>query len=148
MISPETLDSIQCALSKNRHFVEHPITMSCGHTICKKCIPNDNNQQQLKCLICNELNEHNLNTSKESTAVKTLMRVFLNDLFYLIEDKFNTSIRQLKESKTSFEEALNFRIKFIKDEIEVRIESIKMELDKIYDEIINELMYHKDVLLK
>jgi hypothetical protein len=43
-----------CALAEDQHFIETPISLSCGHSICKGCIPAVD--QSLVCKICNKQN--------------------------------------------------------------------------------------------
>ena len=35
----ELLNSVECVFDKDYHIVEEPIGLSCGHCICKRCIP-------------------------------------------------------------------------------------------------------------
>jgi hypothetical protein len=95
MLSSDTLESVQCAISKDKHIVLCPLGLSCGHTICKKCIPQDPNGQIL-CVICNEINENNLSRSKELSGIKSLIKQNLNALFAMVEDKMKISYDQFK----------------------------------------------------
>ena len=45
MISEEIIASLSCANAKDKHFVEKPISLSCGHYVCKKCILIDKHRQ-------------------------------------------------------------------------------------------------------
>lgn len=148
MFSLEALELIQCAISHDKHIVMNPITLSCGHPICKDCIPFDDKFNLIKCLTCNEFNSHNLLNQKESKATKGLLKLHLNDLFEMIKERFTESIEQLKNAKKSFEDLLNLRVEYIKDEIEIRIESIKNELDKIHQEFNYELNSIKELVLR
>jgi hypothetical protein len=50
---------LQCGLT-NDHIIEQPIGLSCGHCICKKCVPK---QSKIRCKICGiETNKHYLET--------------------------------------------------------------------------------------
>lgn len=147
MISPEILDLIQCALSKDKHIVMNPIAMSCGHSVCKNCVPSEVHQR-IKCLNCSEVNENDLDKSKESLAAKRLFKLHINELFVLIEEKFENALHQLKDSNKSFEDLVNSKIYTMKDQIEMRIKSLKSELDKIQEEMIRELMKCKDTMMR
>lgn len=95
MFSSETLESVQCAISEDKHIVMCPLGLSCGHTICKKCIPQDQNTQIL-CIICNEINENNLARSKELSGIKSLIKQNLNALFSIVESKIKISYDEFK----------------------------------------------------
>ena len=46
---------------------------------------------------------------------------------------------QIIESKLAFEELLNLRIQNVKDEMDLKMESLKYELDEIYEEFNKQL---------
>ena len=57
------LRDLYCGLTKN-HFVKEPIRLSCGHCICKKCVPD---QVNIKGQICSkETDISKLEINKES----------------------------------------------------------------------------------
>jgi hypothetical protein len=45
------------------------------------------------------------------------------------------------------EETLDLQVKYIEDEIEIRIESIKIELEMLHEKLINDLKTFKSDLL-
>lgn len=95
MISSELVESLECALSnKLGHIAKNAITLSCGHSICKECIPDEN--YEIKCSHCNEINFNNLKLLKETIALKSLFKNSLNQLFNYLEEKFKTSLNDLK----------------------------------------------------
>ena len=51
MITEETLKELTCAHSDDDHFLIKPISLTCGHFICQKCIP-DGHIEGIKCKIC------------------------------------------------------------------------------------------------
>ena len=61
----EVLNVVECAISGDGHLLDIALPLSCGHFVCKKCIPEDD-CYQLKCLKCNGTNQYDLSLCKES----------------------------------------------------------------------------------
>jgi hypothetical protein len=55
------------------HVVKTPISISCGHSICKKCIPL-NDRHEFKCRICNKNNSSTLVNWGENLTAKFLLK--------------------------------------------------------------------------
>lgn len=89
---------LSCAVSSDNHFIEKPIPLSCGHAICKKCIPinDENNIEQILCGICNKLNKSDLNVVEESLIIKNLVSLNLDKLFGMVKKRFEESLYELK----------------------------------------------------
>ena len=87
-----------CAIANDKHFLEKPITLSCGHSICKECftLPNQSQSSFIKCGICDEINQTDLSKVKESFVIKKLFTSNLAELFSVLEERFYTSIESLK----------------------------------------------------
>ena len=47
----EIIEELKCAFSDEEHFLVKPIALVCGHSVCQKCIP-DENIKEIKCKIC------------------------------------------------------------------------------------------------
>jgi hypothetical protein len=87
-----------CAIASDQHFLEKPLTLSCGHSICQQCIPN-RSSPIVKCGICNEINHTDLTKVKESFVIKKLITVNLCELFGVLEERFYSSLESLKGIK-------------------------------------------------
>lgn len=149
MISNETLESIQCCLSVNdHHFVQSPIGMSCGHYICKKCIPTNSDDPLVKCSFCNEINVNNLSKSRESSGIKTLIKVLIDSLFKLVDEKYDCTLTKLLDCKNNYENFIEIKIESIENEMKSRVEILKNELDALLEHLKDELKIQKDKLLK
>jgi hypothetical protein len=69
---------LQCGLT-NAHIVEQPIGLSCGHYICKNCVPK---QSKIKCKIWSiKTNKHYLKTDMGSVPLKESIKSCLSVLF-------------------------------------------------------------------
>ena len=94
MMSENIYEVVECAYSQDKHLLHEAVALSCGHYICKKCIPEANNK--ITCLKCKTINTNDLSTCKESQVVKYYMNNHLKDLTELIQDKISNEIEILK----------------------------------------------------
>jgi hypothetical protein len=98
MISDGTLEEFECVISVDRHFISHPITLSCGHHICKKCIPLNN---IVKCNRCKIITIRDINNDIESKLFKNAFKFSINELYSIIERSFAESLSRFN-GKTFF----------------------------------------------
>lgn len=167
MLNDQILESLECASCSTttfRHIARNPLTLSCGHSICKECVPS-NDKIRVKCWHCKEINQTYLKTQKVSHSTVSLFNAFLKQLFNLLEERFKIAIhettRKLKQVlknilvitlffflEVSFEENLKLKIDFVKEDIQVRFESLRHELDHLQQEIIENLESIKLEILK
>jgi gas vesicle protein len=142
MTLKNALQLLECALSVSnkdgKHFAHEPIPISCGHSICKACVPS-NNDYNIKCSHCGELNKLNLKDCKESFTTKLLFENFLSDLYPLIQTNFKKTLKKLKASISTYEELIEDKIENIKEDIETRVEALKDELDVLKEKFNEEL---------
>ena len=96
----ENLESLTCAAAMDEHFIQQPLTISCGHSLCRNCLPTSCNMEKhldIKCKICNEINIiENLRLVKESIPAKKLFSVYVDNLFPIIHERFDSSLKELK----------------------------------------------------
>lgn len=83
-----------CALANDNHFIENPVTLSCGHSICKRCVPKK--IEDLLCKICGEKNEIDLTKVKESIGMKKLLLLNLEQMLGIVRNRYNESINLLQ----------------------------------------------------
>ena len=91
----EILQVVECALGTDRHLLQNALPLSCGHFVCKKCIPANSNFK-FKCPKCNETNQYNLSSGKEPELVKFYMRKHLKSLSNLINQNIEIEMDILK----------------------------------------------------
>ena len=94
----ENLESLTCAAAMDEHFIQKPISISCGHSICRNCLPfSEEKNLDMKCNICNEMNIiDNLRLVKESIPAKKLLTVYIDKLFPIVHERFDSSFKDLK----------------------------------------------------
>lgn len=99
---------LECsAVSHTKHITESPISLSCGHAICHKCIENQNSLQ----IYCSKCDKLVYNTNEESIAVKNMLKVSIKELYPYLRDKHEYYLEQMKSmfcKKTIFILARNF----------------------------------------
>ena len=84
---------LQCGLT-NDHVVKEPISLSCGHYICKKCVPS---KPEMKCKICNvETDGSELRIDLESVPIKNIIKMCLSGLFDDLEKRATDGINLFK----------------------------------------------------
>ena len=87
------LNDLQCGLS-NDHVVKEPISLSCGHCICKQCVPD---QSKIKCNICSEeTDKSELRVDMESAPIKRKKLSSLSELFDDLEKRATEEISSFK----------------------------------------------------
>jgi hypothetical protein len=85
----ELLNAIECVLNDDdRHIVKEPIGLSCGHSICKECIPK--NRLQIVCSKCKTTNTNDLITSRASLGIQYLLNANIQKLIQHVKSEFDT----------------------------------------------------------
>ena len=87
----EILKQLYCGLT-NDHIVREPISLSCGHCVCKTPCLTD--QSRIKCKICNL--ETKLENRVESTPIKIMIKSYLSPLFEELEKRATNEINLFK----------------------------------------------------
>ena len=84
---------LQCGLT-NDHIVREPISLTCGHCICKKCV---NGRAKIICRICSEeTDKSKLEMNKESVPIKNIIKRSLTGLFDDLEKRATEGINSFK----------------------------------------------------
>lgn len=134
-----------CALSntKSEHIYEDPVVLSCGHLACRNCT-----LQQSYCQICGTKNTLNSSNTGSIVTLNEFIKNNLNHLFSFIDKKFKQTYDDLKIAKHLFEESIDTRVLLIKDEIQIRIDSLKAELDDLGEKMSRKLLNLRDKLFE
>ena len=92
----EIFSELYCGLT-NDHVLKEPINLSCGHSICKQCVPNSC-QAKIKCKICRiETEKSILKINTESSAsIKRKIKSSLSSLFEELEKRATNEINSFK----------------------------------------------------
>ena len=92
MIRKETIKELECALSDDEHFLLKPISLKCGHSICRSCIP-DEHIVGIKCKICN-LNQLQISNETQHAIQFTLGNI--GNIFQILERETSDRLNEFK----------------------------------------------------
>ena len=91
------LNNLQCGLS-NDHVVKEPMSLLCGHFICKKCVI-DVQEATIRCKICSkETDKSYLHMNKESIPIENSIKMCLSGLFDYLETRATDGINSFKSN--------------------------------------------------
>ena len=93
-ISNDKLKEFECATSVDKHFLERPVALSCGHNVCKNCIPKVN-FTHIKCNICDKLTTKDIRNDEESVLSKKAFQLSIDELYSQLYKSFNLSMKHL-----------------------------------------------------
>ena len=89
----ELLRELYCGLTDD-HIVKEPISLLCGHSICKHCVPD---QVKIKYKICSEeTDESSIKINTESASIKTNIKSSLSGFFEELEKHATNEKNSLK----------------------------------------------------
>ena len=95
-LSENILNILQCAFSNDKHIVCEPISMPCGHSICRNCI-NNNLAQPFHCRFCGKsINTSSLVGFDESPAIDYIIEENIQKLYTLLEETFRKELNDFK----------------------------------------------------
>ena len=166
MASEFNLDEFKCALSDDQHFFIDPIPLiKCGHYVCKECIKETENKA--KCKTCGITTDFDFSTAQVSKALKQSMKLLFAHIFEHLEETISSKLEYLKSIDSLIlliyiniyflyfkdffhnqNELLEINLKYIEDEINIRIESVKIQLEEAGDKLKNELCKIKNEFIK
>ena len=89
--------------------------------------------------ICNKLNNRDLNQKQSTQMFDLLMKSNLNTLFNIIYTKFKSCFQECKHIINENDLIIKNHIQLVRDEIFIKIESMKIELDNLYEMFTKEL---------
>ena len=85
----------ECAISDEEHFLIKPISLTCGHSVCQKCIP-DENIKEIKCKICDTESKQDLKFSSVSKLAQQALHFAMGDIFNILEKETTDRLNELK----------------------------------------------------
>ena len=94
-MAEEKLKEFYCIFSDTKHFLIDPITISCGHSVCKTCLPRENTDS-IRCEICKRYVSYNASQIKVSRGFKEVLKCFIGEIFTVIEKDTCLKLNDLK----------------------------------------------------
>jgi hypothetical protein len=96
MLTEEALETIECALSEEKHFLIEPITLNkCGHSICAKCLPSKS-VEKITCGICGIINEQDFANSSVSKPTQLFIKSCMGEIFKILKAENSCKLSELK----------------------------------------------------
>jgi hypothetical protein len=88
------INDLRCALSqaKAQHTCSDPVTLSCGHCVCKTCFKLKNTHE-FNCLVCNRKNT--IKNPLKSSFVEAKVKLNLNQLSKNLEVEFKKILSRI-----------------------------------------------------
>jgi hypothetical protein len=98
MMSKETSEEHKCALSEEEeHFVIDPIALTnCGHFICKKCGPVDNDIKNIKCKLCEFESQQDFSQDEFLNFYQNFSQIDSEEFFKILKNKTALKMNELK----------------------------------------------------
>lgn len=153
-IPKDIMNMIECCINNDGHYVKDAILLTCGANACKKCI-NELNKKEFKCFGCKKVHkiDEYQKLLRNPTIDILIEKIYLKDITQVIKNGFNETLKNI-ESKVNFivpytysfysnlffilkaidfEEQINKNVEIIEFEIDIKIESLKHQLDQVGD---------------
>ena len=93
------LEDFNCAFSfQQKHYIVNPITLTCGHAACNKCVEDLKNYtafKKINCLKCNKENRLDVNYA-ESNMIKNYMDDNSDNIMESLKQEFEETLKKAK----------------------------------------------------
>ena len=124
-------NSITCDLSANSHIIKNPRKLPCGKSACLECIELlSNSKRNLLCPFCSGLHVLPRDLSRNMPVEYSIQDEIDNVCSYL-KTQLSNNINAINETNSNKDAIQSNLFEFIENDIEIRVESLKFELDKL-----------------
>jgi hypothetical protein len=140
-------DIIKCPLCSNSY--SNPITLPCGDTICFEHLEDHSYTKDRKfmCDICNKFHTLPDEGFPKNKAIEKMLKIRLDKLdrgesyknAKASFEKFNSKFKSYEEINNDPDNYINDYFSNMINDIDLRREEIKLEIDNYYDSMINDL---------
>lgn len=80
-LNDKTLKVLECAVSKDKHITRCAVSLPCGHSACKGCLPYPTGE--VKCYECGKTSKADYKDSNPSLAIDYLIiKISMSFFFY------------------------------------------------------------------
>lgn len=98
-LNEDIIEDFKCALTNDDepHYVIKPITLKCGHCVCKDCISlKVANSIATECKICHKITDRDISNDDESILANKAIKSHIAGLFVSIKNQFRKSLNMLQ----------------------------------------------------
>ena len=82
---------------KEKHFLENPVLLQCGHFMCCTCAHNEKiNEDTVRCAICEKDRTVNFEMNQATIVMNNQIKACLGQLFDVVQEKCNSKLSKLK----------------------------------------------------
>ena len=141
------LKDLVCQFEGCKLILEHPVTLPCGYSLCKKHL--DHFNHQFDCLFCNK--KHQM--PDYGLSINTTINQFIQNYFEMdplrkqIKDSFNNLNKLIHEyEKLNPQSYINDYIEVIINKVDIHREELIQEIHKKSNEIIKQLKMREEEL--
>lgn len=127
-----------CSTSLGKHIIHEPVRLVCGHAVCQKCIPRQSTHK-IRCLKCNDVFEIDFEKIKVSRSLLRLFNEHLNKLSVNVYKELRLNISRIEDHQDYLNDECDSCLEYIEDNIELRVESLKIYLDDAVEKLLNRI---------
>lgn len=131
ILSSEIQQILNCCMSKEKHFLNEPIVLDCGHSACRQCIVNKRGCE-FKCEFSGCDKTHKMKSLSHLTpnlTVPVLISSYRKEIIETLKGDYENQLILLQDLINGHQ--IDENCKNLKNEIKSKIESLKTDLDNI-----------------
>jgi hypothetical protein len=132
-LTGDVFNSLKCCLNSKDHFLKDPLVLKCNHSACKPCIEKKKGLE-FKCEYngCGKKYKmKKIDRLQPNEKISELLKTHKIELIEYIKSEFNKMFLNLRD--LNIENMIDENCDLIENEIDIKIESLKCELDDLGD---------------
>lgn len=164
MLKNELLEYMECSVphkcatkdSKCAHcvinysfIVHNPVMLQCEHQICQEC-EKKTKERNIKCKICalNGVDSLIRSSGLRVNLTEKTINSHLGEFYEILKNKFTDGHKLFKDSKTELELSVQAKKQKVKNEIDLKIETIRNELERIRAQLYADVDKYSEIALQ
>lgn len=152
MANVDDSNKLICALSfiNDKHFVQHAFKLSCNHYVCKKCLEAFSSRYTdiFRCVICGQVLNNECVTKCESKEANEQLEKAYPGILKAHVKESNEKINYIENELNEKQERIEATIDFVSFDLELRAESIRMDIGSALNDFNEKLKNARENFLK
>ena len=95
MNSEKMIEELKCSISNDGHFLIKPIALTCGHCICRNCIP-CSHIDEIRCKICDSVAKLDSTECYVAKEAQQALNFCNGDVFQIFEKETTDLLKEFK----------------------------------------------------